>query len=63
MRFIGPMARLGATRGECLFVDRVNRREVWVWTTRSGVEYMGQSRFGTWVARSTSTGATEEREP
>lgn len=44
------IARIMAKRGECLFVDRVNHREVWVWRY-AGEEWMGQSRFGMWVER------------
>lgn len=42
--------RFRAKRTSCLFVDKVNHREVWLWEYK-GRQWMGQSRFGLWVPR------------
>ena len=47
----GIARRFFAVRGSCLFVDRVNGREVWEWDPGDGTSWMGQGRFGLWVLR------------
>lgn len=37
--------------GRCLFVDKINRKEVWLFIDCYGVEYMAQSKFGFRVKR------------
>jgi hypothetical protein len=32
--------------GECLFVDKVNSREVWLYIDKYGKEWMAQSKWG-----------------
>ena len=32
--------------GRCLFVDKVNGREVWLYTDKYGKEWMAQSKWG-----------------
>lgn len=40
------ISRIKMKKTECLFVDKVNRREVFKWIDHLGQSWMAQSRFG-----------------
>lgn len=50
----GFLARWRASREHCAFVDVVVGREVWVWRTEDGREWLGFSRFSMWMQRPSS---------